>query len=98
VFKDRILGNVFGTYCVEHAEKCSCRTCPFLLFVVSSLKKSLPPPCSKYMDWVQDYPVRAQLYPRLLEQPAGISFILFVLLFRGEAEFTRDGNITSTYM
>jgi hypothetical protein len=49
------------------------------------------------MVWEHDYPVRAQLYPRLLAQHAGISFIPFVLLFRGEEEFTRDGNITSIY-
>jgi hypothetical protein len=43
VLNDRILANVFGTCCGKHTEKCSCRTCPFLLFVLSSLNKTLPP-------------------------------------------------------
>jgi hypothetical protein len=56
------------------------------------LEQILIPHCSKYMAWVQDCPVRAQLCPRLLQHYAGNFFILLVLPFSGEAEFTRDGN------
>ena len=83
---------------LEHPLESTWRTAaaghvPFFAVCCVILEQILTP-CSKHMAWVQDYPVRAQLYLRLLQQHAGCSFILFVLLFRGEAEFTRDGNIT----